>query len=214
MNFYPHHISDFNNSTRHLTRVERSVYRDAIELYYDTESVLTNDLDRLTKKLLCRSEEEKQALIDVLAEFFDLHDDGYFNERCDHEISKYRANISAKAKAGIASAKARKQKSAERKQNSTPVKSSATHVHNQEPLTKNQEPLKETRAKANRFVPPVLQEVEAYCVERKNTVDAQSFLDHYEANGWMRGKNKIKDWKACVRTWENSQPKKPTGEKW
>ena len=39
-------------------------------------------------------------------------------------------------------------------------------------------------------------------------MDAQNFVDHYIANGWMRGKAKIKDWKACVRTWEkNSKPK-------
>jgi len=143
MNFYPHHIGDFNSATRHLTRVERSVYRDATELYYDTESVLTDDLVRLQKKLLCRSDEEKQALIDVLDEFFDLHDDGYFHARCDKEIAKYRANTSAKAKAGIASAKARKQKAAERQRNSTRVKQSVNEIqltNNQEPLTNNQEP--------------------------------------------------------------------------
>ena len=142
MNFYPHHISDFNNDTRHLTRVERSVYRDAIELYYDTESVLTSDFEKLAKRLLCFSQEEKAALKDVLDEYFDLHGDGYFHERCDDEIAKYRANISAKARAGIASAKARKQKAAERKHKSTRVKSSSTPVHNQEPLTNNQEPIK------------------------------------------------------------------------
>ena len=76
-----------------------------------------------------------------MGEFFDLHDDGYFHERCDEEIAKYQANTSAKARAGIASAKARKQKAAERKQNSTRVKSSSTPVHNQEPITNNQEPI-------------------------------------------------------------------------
>ena len=204
MNFYPHHISDFNNATRHLTRVERSVYRDAIEMYYDTESVLTEDLTRLQKKLLCRSDEEKQALIDVLDEFFDLHDDGYFHERCDHEITKYRANVSAKAKAGIASAKARKQKAAERKQNSTGVKSSSTLVHNQEPLTINQESGEKRR---NRFIPPTLQEVKDYCEERNNTIDPETFIDFYTTSNWMRGKNKIKDWKSCVRTWEKRDSK-------
>ena len=147
LNFYPHHISDFNNSTRHLTRVERSVYRDAIELYYDTESVLTDDIERLQKRLLCRSDEEKQALSDVLDEFFYHQDDGYFHERCDHEIAKYRANISAKAKAGIASAEARRKKAKARKQNSTRVKSSSTSVHNQEPITNNQEPITNNQSK-------------------------------------------------------------------
>ncbi|MBP3428562.1 MAG: hypothetical protein J6M47_09920 [Clostridia bacterium] len=57
-----------------------------------------------------------------------------------------------------------------------------------------------------RFVPPTLDEVAAYCTERGNGIDAQQFLDHYEAAGWMRGKTKIKDWRACVRTWERNTP--------
>lgn len=66
MNFYPHHIGDFNNATRHLTRVERSVYRDAIEIYYDTETALTSDLGRLGKRLICRSDEERErAMADL-----------------------------------------------------------------------------------------------------------------------------------------------------
>lgn len=55
-----------------------------------------------------------------------------------------------------------------------------------------------------RFTPPTLSDVQDYCTERGNKVDPQKFLDHYEANGWVRGKTKIKDWKACVRTWEKN----------
>ena len=56
--------------------------------------------------------------------------------------------------------------------------------------------------KATRFKAPTVEEVAAYCLERGNHVDAQRFVDYYTANGWMRGKTKIKDWRACVRTWE------------
>jgi len=134
MNFYPHHIGDFNNSTRHLTRVERSVYRDAIELQYDSETVLTKDFDRLAKRLICVSDEEKSALKAVLEEFFTLKEDGYMNERCFIEIEKYRANTSAKARAGIASAASRQRKSTHVEH---PLNTCAT---NQEPITNNQEP--------------------------------------------------------------------------
>ena len=57
-------------------------------------------------------------------------------------------------------------------------------------------------AKRKRFVPPTVDEVRAYCEERRNCIDAQAFIDHYSASHWMRGKTEIKDWKACVRTWE------------
>lgn len=60
----------------------------------------------------------------------------------------------------------------------------------------------------NIFVPPSVDEVKSYCKERGNTVDAQSFVDFYTANGWVQGKGKpIKDWKACVRTWEKNNKK-------
>ena len=54
-----------------------------------------------------------------------------------------------------------------------------------------------------RFVPPTIDEIRAYCTERKNTVDAERFFDFYSANGWKQGRGKpIVDWKAAVRTWE------------
>lgn len=54
-----------------------------------------------------------------------------------------------------------------------------------------------------RFVPPSLEEVQAYCAERKNTIDAERFFDYYTANGWVQGKGKpLRDWRAAVRTWE------------
>jgi predicted phage replisome organizer len=61
---------------------------------------------------------------------------------------------------------------------------------------------KETKATRKRFSPPSLDDVSAYCKERGNTVDAETFIDFYSGKGWMVGKNKMKDWKACIRTWE------------
>ena len=55
-----------------------------------------------------------------------------------------------------------------------------------------------------RFIPPSLEEVQAYCDERNNNVDADKFINHYTSNGWMVGKNKMQDWKAAVRTWERN----------
>ena len=52
------------------------------------------------------------------------------------------------------------------------------------------------------FKPPTLEEVKAYCQERNNNVDPESFMAFYESKGWMVGKNKMKDWQASVRTWE------------
>lgn len=54
-----------------------------------------------------------------------------------------------------------------------------------------------------RFISPTVEEIKAYCLERKNSVDAERFFDFYSANGWKQGHGKpIVDWKAAVRTWE------------
>lgn len=67
---------------------------------------------------------------------------------------------------------------------------------------------KSTRQK--KFVPPTVEEVAAYCLERKNKVDAAYFVDHYTSNGWKVGKQNMKDWKAAVRTWEKNGYNQPS----
>lgn len=57
---------------------------------------------------------------------------------------------------------------------------------------------------SKKFVKPSVEEIRAYCEERNNSIDPIYFYDHYEANGWMVGKNKMKDWKATVRNWERN----------
>jgi DNA-binding transcriptional MerR regulator len=78
------------------------------------------------------------------------------------------------------------------------------------PLTNNQQTTnkqlttnKNEKKERMLFIVPSLQEVSAYCQERNNNVDSQKFFDFYESKGWMVGKNKMKDWKAAVRTWED-----------
>lgn len=58
---------------------------------------------------------------------------------------------------------------------------------------------------SKRFIPPSVDEVRAYCGGRQNGIDPQRFVDYYTSNGWMVGKNKMKDWKAAVRTWEQKE---------
>lgn len=58
--------------------------------------------------------------------------------------------------------------------------------------------------KADRFIPPDANQVQEYCDSRNNGIDAQTFVDFYTSKGWMVGKNKMKDWKAAVRTWERN----------
>ena len=100
------------------------------------------------------------------------------------------------------------------KQQSLETNKNVKNDKNEKNINKEKE---NPKAKSIRFVPPSLEEVEAYCKSRNNKVDAGQFIDFYESKGWMVGKNKMKDWKASVRTWEkrDSQPKienKPTNK--
>lgn len=58
--------------------------------------------------------------------------------------------------------------------------------------------------KAKRFVKPTINEIQDYCIERNNNVNAEHFFDYYESNGWKVGKNSMKNWQAAVRTWEKN----------
>ena len=65
-----------------------------------------------------------------------------------------------------------------------------------------------------KFIKPTIEEIIEYCKERNNSINANAFYDFYESKNWYVGKNKMKDWKACVRTWEQRQPKKETTPEW
>jgi hypothetical protein len=82
-----------------------------------------------------------------------------------------------------------------------PTRNQQTH----DTIHKNDKELKEINN-----IPPSLNFVKNYCLERKNNVDAEKWYNFYEAKGWMIGKNKMKDWKAAVRTWEGDVKLKNT----
>ena len=60
----------------------------------------------------------------------------------------------------------------------------------------------ESTPKDKNFKKPTLEEIQNYCKERNNEINANTFYDFYESKDWYVGKNKMKDWKACIRTWE------------
>lgn len=83
-----------------------------------------------------------------------------------------------------------------------PITENATQYNTNTSITDVSNNKRESKA---RFTPPTREDVQAYCKERNNKVDAERFIDYYTANGWQVGKNKMKDWKAAVRNWERSE---------
>lgn len=89
----------------------------------------------------------------------------------------------------------------------------------------NNTSINNTSINNNRFKKPTIEEIKNYCKERNNNIDAEQFIDYYNANGWKVGKNPMKDWKAAIRTWERrnkelknenniKQPNRQSGSKY
>lgn len=166
------------------------------ELFPTKETVTKKQIEDAIAKLesvglLIRYEHEGRPYIYLLT--WDSH------QRVRNKHRKYPEPPSAESLSAI-----RCQMSADGQSESNPIQSESNpnpniYVGDKSPNT-------------HRFVKPSVEEVRAYCEERNNGVDPQRFVDFYEAKGWLVGKTKMKDWKACVRTWEkNSNQRK---EEW
>lgn len=206
MQHYPHHIGDFDKATRHLTRIERSVYRDLMDVYYDTEKMLTLDVAMLCRRILANSETESTAVQQVLNEFFIKTPTGWFHSRCDFEVEKFHGSTSQKSAAGKASALKRALKKQQALNACTttvevPLQQNPTNL---EPRTDNLEP----RTKGGRFAPPTLDELIAEFTGKvlMPEVEAKKFLGYYGSNDWKVGKNKMKSWKHAVAGWAARMP--------
>jgi hypothetical protein len=77
---------------------------------------------------------------------------------------------------------------------------------------KDKKEKKDNNIESRNFVPPSVEEVSKYCVERNNQINAEHFIDFYSSKGWLIGKNKMKDWRAAVRTWESRKSAEPEKE--
>jgi hypothetical protein len=116
-----------------------------------------------------------------------------FNRRMSNDEALRAVRAEAGAKGGK---QTQSKNQANVKQKSTPSSSSSSSTTK----TKN---LKDMGGK--KFKPPTVEEVRAYCLERKNGIDPERFIAFYESKGWMIGKNKMKSWKSAVITWEKSR---------
>ena len=209
MHYYQFNIGDYASHTQGLSLIEDIAYRRLIDQYYLSQKPPKGDPQEVSRSIGMREHAEEVAY--VLTKFFVVKKESWFHTRIERDIAEYKNGKKNKRKAGLASAEARKLKAIENKEEidqqvldsvEQPLNNCAT---NHKPITNNHKPLTIVKEKASqRFTPPTLSEVIAYCNERGNHVDPQRFINHYSANGWMRGKNKIKDWKACVRTWEQN----------
>lgn len=124
--------------------------------------------------------------------------------RIDAETEKYKA-ISEKRK------EAAQKRYQQYQQRTKPAKTEQAEQQAAMPEESPAEAQTAKPKKAAAFVKPTVEEIRAYCEERKNGLDAQAFFDFYESKGWKVGAAKMKDWRASVRTWEQRCKTEQTG---
>lgn len=228
MKHYPHHIGDFDKATRHLTRIERSVYRDLIDLYYDTEQRLTLDVQALCRRIIARSNEEATAVQQVLNEFFTETPTGWYHDRCEAEIEAYRANTSQKAMAGKASAEAKRLRKLQALNEKAthveqPLTSVATDAQrnstNHQPINQStskpvEEPRKRDASTTGTRLPSdwvMTEDMEAFCKTERPDLNpkdvAARFADYW--HGMAGAKGRKADWMATWRNWVRNEKKPP-----
>ena len=184
-------------------RVSGAVFYDVWFMVFDVLSV--EDAGHLIKAISHhikgKAYELPAHLTETAGEIFEKIDADRqaYNDKCDQ--------LSANAKQRGANA--------EQMQSNCTPNGQQTQGNNNNNNNNNNNPLKgvykeNTKEKANKsprvcFVPPTVEEVRAYCQERQNNIDPESFVAFYNSNGWLVGKNKMKNWKSAVITWEKRQ---------
>ena len=152
MHYYQFNIADYRKDTVHLSRLEHSIYRDLIDWYYLDEAPIPKETQVVSRRLRLGSEEEAGALQNVLSDFFEEREDGYYHDRIEQEIASYHEMAEKNKKNGKKGGRPPKSKPKgnpeETEKNPVGSQSVATgnpnesqKNPNQEPLTNNQEPI-------------------------------------------------------------------------
>ena len=192
MHYYPFHIGDFRSGTVNMSRQARWIYRDMMDIYYDTEQPLPLDLDHLFDMLGAESVDEKSIVERHLKFKFDKSDDGYRHEICDKTIAEYHAKAVTARENGKLGGRPKhsKNKPSGFPSGSNPVPNPNPDLTgseaNQEPRTKNQEPLE---SKTLVVVPPT-------STEKKPKFDPATMKPSNVSvevwNDWIQARKQIK----------------------
>ena len=134
MHYYQFHIGDYISHTIHLSAEEDLAYRRLLDMYYDTEKPIPNNIPLVSRRLRMDSD----VVESVLNEFFTLSEDGFKNLRADLEIREYHAFIDKQRNNGKLGGRPKKTQG---KPTANP--SRTQKKPNQEPVTINHKPIKD-----------------------------------------------------------------------
>lgn len=137
MNYYDHHIGDYDSATAHLSWSEDTAYSRLIRMYYRTEKPIPSDVAQACRLVRAVSKSEKHAVVAVLNEFFTLEEDGWHQKRCDEEIARMHEK-SSKAR-NSAAKRWKSEGNANASANAMRTHTEGNAPNNQYPITNSQE---------------------------------------------------------------------------
>lgn len=217
MNYYSFHIGDYRRDTSHLSLLEHGVYRQLLDWLYLDQRPITSETETVFRRLSARTEDEKNAVLIVLKEFFVLRNDGYVQDRVLHEINEYEAKADRARQAGKLGGRPKKTDEV-----ISGLSKETDGKANHKPLTINQEPLskevtKVTSKKIGSRIPhdyfPDENSHSFCCGERSDLIFTDvldEFRDYWKSVAGAKG---VKlDWDATFRNWvRNAKPKHRQG---
>ena len=226
--YYFPHFSNARND-RKILRIRKELGIEGYGIYFMLLEVLReqsefkyplDDLDLLADSF--NTSEQKVRTVICNYKLFDIDDEFFFSPKMLEYLQPYFKMKAQRIEAAAKSVEARKIKKLQDKSNDRQNDQSNDRQTTVKQSKVNESKVKERKEKevkekeiATSFKKPTTQEVETHISEMGYNVDAKRFVNFYEAKGWMIGKNKMKNWKAAVSTWnKNSAPKSKTKTVW
>ena len=201
------HIGDWEAETRLLSPLEKGVYMELLMLYYSSETpLLRSKIDRITRRY---TEEERAAFDYVLSEYFEEHEDGFHQVRCDREIASCheksdKARKSIQARWAKKPAKRSDEGTDEIRPNNVRT-SNEVLTNNQEPITNNQEYIESTDVLSTQAQAPASTPVRkrktsgVSSVEKPDEIPAQVWSDWLQIRKAKRLPLTKTAWDAMLR---------------
>lgn len=197
MHHYPFHPGDYIRDTSHLEPLEDLAYRRLLDLYYDSERPIPLETDLVSRRLRLGSD----LVVTVLKEFFKECPDGWHQGHCDRVIADYKAKAERARENGKSGGRPKNQGNkpkrlfvgSDEKPDGNPEVTGSKANQNQEPEPKTNKgtcTLDEAKAFAKELGLP--------------ESDGESCFHKWEGNGWKNGSNRVKDWKATIRSWKTA----------
>jgi len=199
MHYFQFNIGDYIKNTLHLSVMEDIAYRRLLDLYYDSEQPIPNDIPRVSRRLRMDCE----VVQSVLNEFFELTESGYRNHRADLEISDYHDYLAKQKANGL---KGGRPKKTQLKPTVNPDLTQNNPKHKQ--ANTNQEPVvKQNRG--SRLQPDfcLTDDWKEFCRIERSDLDPQKVFDGFK-DYWIAkpGQQGVKlDWLATWRNWVRNQ---------